>query len=131
MANNRPRARVKNITGGSKGVKRRGSGLGTGPVGGGRPTGGGSGYSGGGTTRASGGKSPLFLIIIVVVLLLGGGGGSGAEVGCLDQYAVSLPYVDHMYLKVAPADLAAAFLFLPRKYNSKCLRHKICDAKHT
>lgn len=81
MANNRPRARVKNITGGSKGVKRRGSGLGTGPVGGGRPTGGGSGYSGGGTTRASGGKSPLFLIIIVVVLLLGGGGGLTSLLG--------------------------------------------------
>ncbi len=82
MANNRPRARQKNVTGGSKGVKRRGSGLGTGPVGGGRPGGsaGGGSYSGGGArrggTRSSGGKSSLlYIIIAVVVLLLGGGGG--------------------------------------------------------
>ena len=83
MANNRPRARQKYVTGGSKGVKRRGSGLGTGPVGGGRPGGssgsmsssGSGGYSGRGT-RSSGGKgSMLFIIIAVVVLLLGGGGG--------------------------------------------------------
>ena len=83
MANNRPRARQKYVTGGSKGVKRRGSGLGTGPVGGGRPGGssgsmsssGSGSYSGRGT-RSSGGKgSMLFIIIAVVVLLLGGGGG--------------------------------------------------------
>ena len=45
MAGNRPRSREKNVTGGSKGVKRRGSGLGTGPVGSGngpKGTGGGS-----------------------------------------------------------------------------------------
>ena len=77
MANNRPRARQKNVTGGSLGVKRRGSGLGTGPVGGGRPAGN-SGSTGGGSyrgTRSSGGKSSmLYIIIAVVVLLLGGGG---------------------------------------------------------
>jgi len=86
MANNRPRARQKNITGGSKGVKRRGSGLGTGPVGGGRPGGStgsaGSGGSHGGGTRSSGGKSSmLYIIIAVVVLLLGGGGGLAGLLG--------------------------------------------------
>ena len=83
MANNRPRARQKYVTGGSKGVKRRGSGLGTGPVGGGRP-GGSTGSSGsyGGGTRSSGGKSKLlYIIIAVVVLLLGGGGGLAGLLG--------------------------------------------------
>ncbi|MBQ8314656.1 MAG: peptidase C11 [Lachnospiraceae bacterium] len=85
MANNRPRARQKNVTGGSKGIKRRGSGLGTGPVGGGRPGGnresaGGGSYRGG--TRSSGGKSKLlYIIIAVVVLLLGGGGGLAGLLG--------------------------------------------------
>ena len=32
--NNRPRGREKNVTGTGKGVERKGSGLGTGPVGG-------------------------------------------------------------------------------------------------
>lgn len=89
MANHRPRARQKYVTGGSKGVKRRGSGLGTGPVGGGsRPSGsaGSSGsYGGGGSyrgTRSSGGKSKLlYIIIVAAVLLLGGGGGLGALLG--------------------------------------------------
>lgn len=58
MAGNRPRSREKNVTGGSKGVKRRGSGLG----------------EGGKVTRSGGGKSPMLLIIILVVVLLGGGG---------------------------------------------------------
>lgn len=83
MAGNRPRSREKNVTGGSKGVKRRGSGLGTSPVGSGNGpmgTGGGSfGYDNddtGNVTRASGGgKSPLLIIIVLVVSLLGGGGG--------------------------------------------------------
>ena len=74
---NRPRGRQKNITGQGKDVKRRGSGLGTGPVGGaGRvPTGGAKpSSSGGGTTRTTkGGMSKL--IIILLVALLGGGGG--------------------------------------------------------
>lgn len=83
MAGNRPRSREKNVTGGSKGVKRRGSGLGTGSVGGAGASGGGQpggnggsfGYSSSGNrvTRA-GGKSPLTIIIIIVVALLGGGG---------------------------------------------------------
>ena len=85
MAGNRPRSREKNVTGGSKGVKRRGTGLGTGPVGGSSSSGGStvsggsfesssSGGSGRKVTRAGGGKSPL-LIIILAVVLLGGGGG--------------------------------------------------------
>lgn len=86
MAGNRPRSREKNVTGGSKGVKRRGSGLGTGSVGGSSSVSGGSSMSGGSfessgsggrVTRAGGGKSPL-LIIILAVVLLGGGGGLGA-----------------------------------------------------
>ncbi len=85
---NRPRSREKNVTSGSKGVKKRGKGLGTGPVGerdrekvqsalsGGREVelSGGSKKSGR-TTRASGSKSPLLIIILLVVALLGGGGG--------------------------------------------------------
>jgi len=93
MAGNRPRSREKNVTGGSKGVKRRGSGLGNGPVGGSSSSAGGSSVGGGsfhssssmsgGTYGSSGsgrrvtragGKSPLTLIIIIAVLLLGGGG---------------------------------------------------------
>jgi len=83
MATNRPRGRVKNVTGNSKGVKKRGSGLGTGPVGSTGGSMGGSGTSSGGrrTTRANGKKSNLLLIIIVVVLLLGGGGGLSGLLG--------------------------------------------------
>lgn len=83
MANNRPRARQKYVTGGSKGVKRRGSGLGTGPVGGGRPSGsaGGSASSGRGTRSSGGRSSMLYIIIAVAVLLLGGGGGLAGLLG--------------------------------------------------
>lgn len=74
---NQPRSREKNVTGNSKGVQKRGSGLGTGPVGN-RPVGsgssGGRGVSGG--TRAGGRTSPIGIIIALVVLLLGGGGGA-------------------------------------------------------
>lgn len=85
MATNRPRSREKNVTNNSKGVKKRGSGLGTGPVG---STGGSAGESSGkrasGGTRASGGKkNNLLTIIIVVVLLLGGGGGLSGILGSL------------------------------------------------
>lgn len=85
MATNRPRGRVKNVTGNSKGVKKRGSGLGTGPVG---STGGSAGRTGSGSagrgTRASGGNSGgLLKIIIIVVVLLGGGGGLTGILGNL------------------------------------------------
>ncbi len=77
MEPKRPTGRKKNITGQGKDVKRRGSGLGTGPVGapGRIPTGNDKpSSSGGGTTRTTkGGMSKL--IIILLVALLGGGGG--------------------------------------------------------
>ena len=89
MAPIRPRGRQKNITGAGKPIRRRGSGLGTGPVGG---SGRGSGFGGRntgnrpasgsfrptsrrqtGTTRSGGGLTKL--IILLLVLMLGGGSG--------------------------------------------------------
>ena len=89
MADNRPRGRQKNVTGTGKPVARRGSGLGTGPVGSPRPgnaaprrPAGPSGNAGGrpprtsgGVTRSGGGGK---LILILLALLLGGGGGIGS-----------------------------------------------------
>ncbi|MBR6526671.1 MAG: peptidase C11 [Lachnospiraceae bacterium] len=76
---NRPRSREKRVTGGSAGVHKRGSGLGTGPVGGGY-SGRGSGASGGGM-RSGGGRSPLSIIIILIIALLGGGGSMAGIFG--------------------------------------------------
>ena len=82
---NRPRGRQKNVTGAGKAVKRRGSGLGTGPVGKTGRTGGITGsssshsVSGTGVTRSGGGMSKL--IILILVLLLGGGGGLTSLLG--------------------------------------------------
>ena len=87
MAPNRPRGRQKNITGTGKPIRRRGSGLGTGPVGGaGRGEGIGGGSYGsrpgagsfhapsrGSGTRSGGGLTKI--IILVLVLLFGGGTG--------------------------------------------------------
>ena len=94
MAVNRPRGRQKNVTGQGKSVRRRGSGLGTGPVGSsggyqGRPGrkvgsaglgGGNSSNLGGGhrVTRSGGGLSKI--IMIIIVLLFAGGGGIGSLV---------------------------------------------------
>ena len=91
MAVNRPRGRQKHVTGNGSPIKRRGSGLGTGPVGGaGRGNGIGGGFSQNrpntgnpntfGTNRNSTGPGsiPIKLIILVLVLLLGGGGGLSA-----------------------------------------------------
>lgn len=80
MEPKRPRSREKNVTG-TASVKRRGQGLGTGPVGTGssapwpaaRPA------AGGQTTRSARKKTPL--IAIILALLLGGGGGLGALLG--------------------------------------------------
>jgi len=80
MEPNRPRSREKKVTG-SGTVKRRGQGLGTGPVGTGssaprpaaRPS------AGGTPTRSTRKKTPL--IAIILALLLGGGGGLGALLG--------------------------------------------------
>ena len=79
--NNRPRGRQKNITGQGKDVKRRGAGLGTGPVGKtGRPPrpAASGGQSSRKTTRSSGGLGGSKLILLLLALLLGGGGGVGA-----------------------------------------------------
>lgn len=90
MAVNRPRGRQRNVTGPGKDIKRRGSGLGTGPVGtpggySGRPGrkvgssglgGGAPQSSGGNVTRSGGGMSKI--IIMLLVLVLGGGGGLGS-----------------------------------------------------
>ena len=80
MAANRPRGREKNVTGQGKSIKRRGSGLGTGPVGTSYQNSGSSKRSSGkGTTRASSsGGGGLKIIIILLVVLLGGGGGLGS-----------------------------------------------------
>lgn len=104
MAPNRPRGRQRNVTGAGKSINRRGSGLGTGPVGSqggysGRPGGGShrpsSGNSFGGGRRPSGGNvtrlgggGMMKFIIIALVLLLGGGGGIGSLLtGNLSEYA--------------------------------------------
>ena len=92
MATNRPRGRQKNVTGTGKSVHRRGSGLGTGPVGKTGRTGGMTSSrpssrpaSGSATTRSSGGGLSKLIILLLVVLLGGGGGlttllgGSGGE----------------------------------------------------
>ena len=76
MDKNRPQSRKTYVTDNSKGVHKRGSGLGTGPVGHSGSGQNGSGDraygSSGGVTR---GRSPLLTIIIAIVALLGGGGG--------------------------------------------------------
>ncbi len=81
MAQNRPRGREKNVTGQGNKIKRRGSGLGTGPVGTSyqSSSGGGTGGSGGNVTRSGGGG--LKTIIILVIALLCGGGGLGGMTG--------------------------------------------------
>ena len=76
MADNRPRSREKNVTSGGGNVNRRGSGLGTGPVGssdgyGGRKSGG-----GGGKRAAAGGGGFLAVIAVIVYLILGRGGST-------------------------------------------------------
>lgn len=79
---NRPGSRRKNVIGGSGSVHKRGSGLGTGPVGttGGRRSSGGYGSSGGSHgSGSSGGGFPsggmggklIGIVVVVVVLFLG------------------------------------------------------------
>ncbi len=72
----RPHSREKFVTNDSKGVHRRGEGLGTGPVG---STGGGKGSSGGGMSRAAkvGGGLSIPAIIIAVVFFFLSGGSTG------------------------------------------------------
>ncbi len=72
---NRPRARQKTYSNDGKGAYRRGSGLGTGPVGGGFS--GGSSGGGRGVKRAAiGGGGGLLAIIAIVVMLFFNKGGS-------------------------------------------------------
>ncbi len=83
MENNRPRGREKHVTGPAKTVKKRGEGLGTGPVGdaGGyqdRKPEASSGQRSAGT-RSGGGMMKLVLLALLV--LLGGGGGLTAMLG--------------------------------------------------
>ena len=81
MPANRPRGREKNISGQGKDIKRRGSGLGSGPVGSrpaGRPGASSPQKPAGGraVTRSGGGLSKI--IILLLVVLFGGGGGLGS-----------------------------------------------------
>ena len=82
MDNKRPRARQKNVTSGGSGVHRRGSGLGTGPVGSGKVTSGKTG-SGGGMKRAAVGGGiglPTLLIIgFAIMKMIGGGNGASQQ----------------------------------------------------
>ena len=76
----RPRGREKHVSGPAKNVEKRGSGLGSGPVGSGR--GGGQSSSGsrsGGGQRSGGGM--MKIILLLAVLLLGGGGSLGTLLG--------------------------------------------------
>lgn len=81
MDNKRPRARQKNVTSGGSGVHRRGSGLGTGPVGSGKVTSGKTG--GGGMKRAAVGGGiglPTLLIIgFAIMKMIGGGNGASQQ----------------------------------------------------
>lgn len=77
--------REKHVTGGGKGVQKRGDGLGTGPVGRGDGYSGrtGSSTGGGGMNREGGTRmSPKTAIIVLIIMaLLGGGGGGAALLG--------------------------------------------------
>ena len=80
MDNKRPRARQKNVTSGGSGVHRRGSGLGTGPVGSGKINSGKTGGSGMKRAAVGGGISiPTLLIIGFAIMKMLGGGGNGAS----------------------------------------------------
>lgn len=75
---NRPRARQKTHSSDGKGAYRRGSGLGTGPVGGGSYSSG-SGSRRGIKRAAAGGGSGLLVIIAIVIMLFFNKGGNSAD----------------------------------------------------
>ncbi len=92
MASNAPRGRQRNVSGTGKQINRRGSGLGSGPVGNaggyqGRPgrrngtnenmegTSAGGRRTRGSSTGSQGGGGLMKLIVVALVVLLGGGGG--------------------------------------------------------
>ena len=108
MAVNRPRGRQKHVTGNGSPIKRRGSGLGTGPVGGaGRGNGIGGGFSpnrpktgspntfGANRNSTGPGSIPIKLIILVLVLLLGGGGGLSAMMNNYEVLENYTPPIDN------------------------------------
>ena len=102
--NNRPRGRQKNITGYGKDIKRRGAGLGTGPVG---KTGRTPQFSSGGTsrrrsTRSGGSFGGGKLIWILLALLLGGGGGIGTLLSGGDAPEYSYEAPAYSYQEPAP-----------------------------
>lgn len=94
MAQNRPRGRQKNITGQGKSIKRRGSGLGTGPVGSSPISSSGRSSLNGerGVTRSGGGFSKIIIVILLLVLLGGGGIGSIFSGGTTDSSSGSGNY---------------------------------------
>ncbi len=84
-SSNRPGGRTKRTVSGGGNVKRRGSGLGTGSVGGGSRGGSSSGGSTGGTRGSSGGG----LIAILLMLLIGGANNNGSNKrGCLGRLLI-------------------------------------------
>ena len=95
MEQNRPRGRDKNLVGGGTGVNKRGSGLGTGPVGTTNGRVGSGGISSGGGRRAGGGakglggKGKIVLVLVVLYLLYSGGGSlfGGSSGGNDDGYS--------------------------------------------
>ena len=124
MAPNRPRGRQKNVTGPGKTIGRRGSGLGTGPVGGsgrGAGIGGGSGFenrpntgaprptghSRGNTTRSSGGGLSKIIILIVLLLFGGGTGLTGllGGLGSMDDYGTQSGYPSYEQQQYPSVDL--------------------------
>ena len=92
MENNRPRGREKHVAGPGKTVRKRGDGLGAGPVG---DPGGYSerkeGPSGGGTRGTSGRGGGAKLVVLLLALLLGGGGGLTAFLGGQQPSAPQAP----------------------------------------
>lgn len=83
MENNRPRGREKHVTGPAKTVKKRGEGLGTGPVGdaGGYQDRKPEASSGQRSAGTRGGGGMMKLVLLALLVLLGGGGGLTAMLG--------------------------------------------------
>lgn len=94
MPGNRPQGRQKHYGGAGSGVHRRGSGMGSGPVGhssggSGRGGFGGGGFSGG-PNRGTGGRGGMSsILIIILVLLFGGGTGLSGLLGGSDSSSSS------------------------------------------
>ncbi|MCQ2421115.1 MAG: clostripain-related cysteine peptidase, partial [Clostridia bacterium] len=91
---NRPRGREKNVTGQGKDIYKRGSGLGTGPVGSSSGHAGSPGntqYSGTGPKRTTRGGKGSLLIILLVLLFGGGGAGLSGLLGGSSEPVQSYP----------------------------------------